>query len=199
MGILALAGGAAREVLVFFAEETGEPGFQINLFWVVAQALSFLLFLAIIYLVAFRRISGTLETRRARIEQGLRDADQARHDREEAATERQRVLAEARREANDILSRAQKLADEARAREEAEVQADLERQRAQAAAEIAAERLRALSEVRGVVADLAIAAASRVLGESVDDQRERRLVDEFLTELEGAGGPITATQPGASA
>ena len=48
-----------------------------------------------------------LADRKARIEQGLKDAEQARNDRENAEAERVATLTEARREANDILARAQ--------------------------------------------------------------------------------------------
>ena len=46
-----------------------ETGFQINLFWVVTQAATFLIFLVMLYFIAFRRIGGVLEERRSRIEQ----------------------------------------------------------------------------------------------------------------------------------
>jgi len=160
-----------------------EPGFQLNLFWIIAQAGSFLLFLVILYLVAFRRISGVLEERRSRIEQGLRDADQARIEREQAATERLAVLSAARSEAEEVLARAQRLADENRERDMAETRAQLEQMREQATADIAAEKERAVAEIRAEVADLALAAAARVVGETMNEQRERRLVEEFLGQM----------------
>ncbi len=158
-------------------------GFQINLFWIVAQAGSFLLFLVIVYLVGFKRISGVLEERRARIEQGLRDADQARVDREQAASERLKVLAEARSEAEEILGRSQRVADETRERDITELRAQLEQMRERAAADIASEKDRALAEVREQVADLALLAAARVVGETMNTDRERRLVQEFLAQV----------------
>ena len=72
-----------------------ETGFQINLFWVVTQAATFLIFLVMLYFIAFRRIGGVLEERRSRIEQGLRDADAARTEREQAAAERLPAAAQA--------------------------------------------------------------------------------------------------------
>jgi F-type H+-transporting ATPase subunit b len=171
---------------VFAAEE---PGFQLNLFWIIAQAGSFLLFLVIIYLVAFKRIGGVLEERRSKIEQGLRDADQARREREQAATERLTVLASARGEAEEILARAQRVADENRERDMAETRAQLEQMRTQAAADIAAEKDRALAEVRALVADLALAAAGRVVGETMNQPRERRLVEEFLSQMDAGERP----------
>jgi F-type H+-transporting ATPase subunit b len=186
VSLFALAGSLTQAATGVFASE---PGFQINLFWIIAQAGSFLLFLVIIYLVAFRRIGGVLEERRSKIEQGLRDADQARRERERAATERLAVLASARSEAEDILVRAQRVADENRERDMAETRAQLEQLRTQAAADIAAEKDRALSDVRAQVADLALAAAGRVVGETMNQPRERRLVEEFLAQMDAGERP----------
>ncbi len=186
--MFALVDGFERVATQIFAAEA-PASFQINLFWIVAQAASFLLFLVILYLVAFKRITGVLEERRSRIEQGLRDADQARVDREQAAAERLRVLTEARAEAEEILARAQRVAEETRERDMAEVRAQLEQMRERAAADIVAEKERALAEVRAQVADLALAAAARVIGETMTSERERRLVEEFLAQMgnNGAG------------
>ena len=184
MDVIAIAGGAAELALQVFAQEEPHAAeFQLNLFWIIAQAGSFLLFLVILYLVAFKRIGGVLEERRSRIEQGLRDADQARVDREQAAAERLRVLGEARSEAEDILTRAQRVADENRERDLNATRAELDQLRERAATDISAEKERALAEVRGQVADLALAAAARVVGETMNTERERRLVEEFLAQV----------------
>jgi F-type H+-transporting ATPase subunit b len=53
--------------------------------------------------------------------------------------------------------------------------------RVRAAAEIEAEKVRAIADVRAEVADLALLAATRVVGESMTGDRQRRLVDEFLS------------------
>ncbi len=188
MDLIASVSAPVREVVALAAEGGGEgAGFQINLFWVIVQALSFLVFLAILYLVAFRRIGGVLEERRSAIEQGLRDAEQARKDRENAEAERIQTLNEARREANEILTRAQKVAEEQREADLTATREELERLRERATAEIEAEKQRAMGELRAEVADLALAAASRVVGESLTDTRQRRLVEEFLTGATASG------------
>ena len=189
MDLIGSLTGPARDALVLAAEAGGEAaGFQINFFWIITQAISFLLFLAILYFAAFRRIGGVLESRRSAIEQGLRDAEQARKDREGAEKERIETLNEARREANDILGRAQKVAQETRDADIAATREELERLRERAAAEIEAEKQRAMGELRAEVADLALRAASRVVGESLTDTRQRRLVEEFLAESTTNGG-----------
>jgi F-type H+-transporting ATPase subunit b len=184
--ILAVAAGAAGGAIALTAEEGGQAGLTINLFWVLVSALNFLLLLAIVWTFAFRPLTRTLDDRRNAIEQGLKDAEQARRDREAAEAERVSTLAEARREANDILARAQKVAQEARDADIAATRAELDRMRERATSEIEAEKQRAIGELRGEVADLALAAAGRVVGESMTDDRQRRLVQEFLAT---AGSP----------
>ncbi|MEA2518263.1 MAG: F-type H+-transporting ATPase subunit b [Chloroflexota bacterium] len=191
MHFLSVAGSVARGSYELAAEAAPEPGFQINLFWILAQALSFLLFFAILYLVAFRRIGATLEDRRSKIEQGLKDAEQARKDREQAEAERAATLAEARREANDILTRAQKVADGSRERDIAATREELERIRAHASADLESEKQRAIADLRNEVADLALRAAGRVVGETMTDDRQRRLVQEFLADETATAGTTT--------
>ena len=182
MELLAVA-GATSHLVAGYAAEAQSTGLVINWFWVLASASTFVLFLAIIWPLAFKPMAATLAARQARIEQGLKDADAARRDRESAADQRQAVMAEARREATEVLARAQRMADESREQGIAETRAEIDRLRAQAVAEIEAERLRTLAEVRAQVADLALRAAGRVVGETMTSQRERRLVDEFLAEV----------------
>ncbi|MEZ4597295.1 MAG: F0F1 ATP synthase subunit B [Chloroflexota bacterium] len=189
MNLFAVATGVTRDALLFAAEAGHEEaaGFQINLFWIVVSGLNFLVFFILAWRLALKPVTQQLHARRERIEQGLRDADAARSEREAAQEQRQAILGEARREANDIIVRAQRTADETRDQGVAETRAEIERLRAQAVGEIDAERQRALGEVRAQVADLALRAAGRVVGETMNTDRERRLVDDFLAQVAGPG------------
>ena len=182
MDILAIATEAGRHAIQLAAAEESEGAlFQINLFWVIVSALNFILFFVIIWTFAFKPVSAMLADRKSRIEEGLKDAEQARRDRENAESERVATLGEARREANDILTRAQKVAQETRDADIAATREELERMRVRAAAEIEAEKVRAIADVRTEVADLALRAAGKVVGETMSEPRERRLVEEFLS------------------
>ena len=182
MDILSVTSEIGREVVRLTTEaEAAAPLFQVNLFQVIIASANFLLFLAIIWTFAFKPVSRMLEDRKSRIEQGLKDAEQGRIDRENAEAERVATLAEARRESNDILARAQKVAQETRDADIKATKEELERLRARAAADIEAEKVRAIGELRAEVADLALQAASRVVGETMTSERERRLVEEFLS------------------
>ena len=186
MDLLAVASGVAQGAAGLNPNAEGEALFQINFVQVIIAATNFVVFLAIIWTFAFKPIQRMLAERKERIEEGLRDAEQARRDREAAEAERLAALQEARREANDILTRAQKVADDSRQRDLAATREEVERIRARAAADIDAEKQRAIGELRAEVADLALRAAGRVVGESMTDDRQRRLVEQFLAET-GAG------------
>ena len=188
MDLLAIASGVAQGAFALAQEEGAESGLQINLFWVVVSSLNFLVFAVLLYWIFGGALTKMLKERRERVEQGLRDAEQARKDRESAEAERLAAIQEARREANEIITRAQKVAQDARDADIAATKVELERLRERATAEIEAEKQRAITELRGEVTDLALAAAGRVVGETLSADRERRLVQEFLAETREADG-----------
>jgi F-type H+-transporting ATPase subunit b len=187
--LLSIGGPGAAGAIASAAEAGEATGLQINFFWIIVSALNFIVLLVILSIFALGPLRRMLAERRARIEEGLRDAEQARRDRESAESERVAALQEARREANEILARSQKIAQETRDADIAATKADLERMRERAASDIDSEKQRAIAELRREVADLAIRAAGKVVGETMTGERERRLVDEFLAETgEPAGG-----------
>ena len=187
MDLLAIGGTGPAGAIALSAADTA-AGLQINLFWIIVAALNFIVLLVILATFAFGPLRRILEERRARIEEGLKDAEQARRDRESAEQERLAALQEARREANEILARAQKVAQETRDADIAATKEDLERMRERAAAEIESEKQRAITELRKEVADLALRAAGKVVGETLTSARERRLVEEFLAETNAEPG-----------
>ena len=146
--------------------------FQINLFWVIVAAANFVVFFLIVQRIAFGGLVKTLNDRRARIEQGLKDAEQARRDRESAEQERQAALQEARREANEILNRAQKVAAETREQEVAATREEIARLRDRATQDRPKRQRAVRSSGRGHRPRAA--AAGRVVGESMTGERQRR-------------------------
>jgi F-type H+-transporting ATPase subunit b len=158
------------------------PGLSINFFWIIVAALNFIVFLALMWRFAFDPIANILAQRKTRIEQGLADAEQAHRDLAASASERDQMLVQARRDVADLIARAQTAADDLREADIAATRAELERLRVKATADIAAEHDRVLADLRSQVADLALAAAGKVVGESMTDARQRRLVEEFIRD-----------------
>ena len=186
------AGQAAQVVRLQADAATG--GLTINLFWIIVAALNFLVFFAVLYLIVLKPIGVTLRERRARIEQGIHDADQARIERAAGEAAAVTELNAARREAREILERAQKLAQESSAADVAATREELARMRERASAEIEAEKVRAIAALRADVATLALDAAGRVVRETMSSDRQRRLVEEFLAES-AVGGPAAGGAP----
>jgi F-type H+-transporting ATPase subunit b len=190
------AGQAAQVVRLQADAATG--GLTINLFWIIVAGLNFIVFFAVLYLIVLKPIGVTLRERRARIEQGIHDADQARIERAAGEAAAVAELNAARREARELLERAQKLAQESSAADVAATREELARMRERASAEIEAEKVRAIAALRADVATLALDAAGRVVRETMSSDRQRRLVEEFLAESAvggSAAGGAAADEP----
>jgi F-type H+-transporting ATPase subunit b len=158
------------------AGEAEGAGLSFNLFWILISAANFGFFIIVLRAAALGPITKMLDERRERIERGLRDAADAALAKGRAIEAADASLAEARRESNEIRANAEKAA------------AQIREQQADATAEIEAARVSALASIRSEVADLAISAATKVVGASMDGDRQRALVGEFLDEQRGGKG-----------
>jgi len=128
-------------------------------------------------------ITKMLDERRAKIEKGLEDARAAETARANAEAERQSVLDAARAEAQKLRAEANQQAEQAAAKIRADAQAEAEKIKADALSGLSAERDKMLSELRGQIAALAIAASSKLIGESLDRQRQEALIADFFAKV----------------
>ena len=128
-------------------------------------------------------ITRTLEERKARIAKGLEDARQAAIARDNADAEAKKILDAARAEAASIRSDATVQAEDAgkAVRKAAEDEAASIREAARADAET--ERDRILADLRSQVASIAIAAANKLVGDGLDEKRQKSLVNEFFSKV----------------
>ncbi|NIV28648.1 MAG: F0F1 ATP synthase subunit B [Anaerolineae bacterium] len=156
----------------------------INLGYLISQIVNFTLLAVLLYFVAYKPILRMLDERSARIKQGLEDAEQASRRAAEMEQEFEQRLAEARKEGQEIVAQATQMSEKARqeiletAREEARAQVE------KAKEEISRERELAMSDLRQQVADLSLNISEKVIGEALDQQRQRDLIAEFLEQTE---------------
>jgi len=158
-------------------------GLGINPGFLLSQVVNFLILFAGLYFLLWKPILKMLDQRKERIQQGLEDAERAREERERAQAEFDRRLEEAAQEREMIIARAREEAQEERKAILAEAEQEAKRALIGAREEAQLERERILEDLRGQVAVLAIAAANRLIGEALDEERQRRLVDEFFTGI----------------
>lgn len=157
--------------------------FDVNWVGLGFQVLNFLLLLYILNRFLFKPLLARMDERSAKIEKGLEDAEAAARDRELARAEREAAVSEARREAAALIARANKIAEDTRNEILGEARAEAERLIARAREEIQAEKERAMAELRAEVAELALAAAGKLIRANMDATTQRRLVEEFLAEM----------------
>lgn len=156
-------------------------GLGINLGYLIVQVFNFLIILTILVAWVYRPLLNTLRQRRENIAKGLEDARIAAEARENAEKEAENVLAEAQKEAGQIVreatGRGEQVQKEIKEAAEAEAATILEAARADAVQE----KEQALGDLRGQVAALAVAAAQKVIGESLDEKRQHALIEEFFS------------------
>jgi len=156
----------------------------LNLGYLFVQIFNFAIIFVILRAWVYKPILGLLERRRTAIAEGLEDARNAAEARQNAEEEAQQVLAEAQANSSKIISEANERA-EAQGREiVAEAEAEAAKKREEALAEVDSERERILGELRGQVGALAIAAAQKLISASLDEQRQRALIDQFFSGVE---------------
>jgi len=157
--------------------------FGVDWFKLIAQIVNFLVVLYLVNRFGFKPLLRLMDERAARIRKGLEDAEAAERDRELARAERAAALDEARKEAQAMVARATKMAEDSRIEILAAARADAEQVTERARQEINAEKERAIAELRGQVADLALEAAGKLIRQQMDAKTQRRLVEEFLSEV----------------
>lgn len=145
-------------------------------------------FLVILFLVSkyvTPRFEKAYADRTAAIEGGMQEVAEAQKKAQAALEKYQRQLAEARHEAARIREEAREQGAAIIAEMRAQAQAESQRILSQAQAQIEAERQQVLVQLRSEIGLLSTELASRIVGESLEDEaRQRRIVERFLAELE---------------
>jgi F-type H+-transporting ATPase subunit b len=145
------------------------------------QIFNFAIVFVVLRAWVFTPVLGLLERRRMAIAQGLEDARIAAEARANAEKAAQAIMADAQAAANQKVREASERAEAAGVDLTAQAEADAAKIRQAAAAEAAQERERILGDLRGQVAALAMAATQKLVGEALDERRQRSLVQEFFS------------------
>ena len=161
-------------------EPTGIAALGFNLPGLIAQLINFGILLVILRLFLYKPVLRILDERRARIEEGLNRAEQAAVQASASQDEARRVIDEARGEARELVASAQDAAARLRAELEERARTDANSIVTRARDEIQTERDQAIEQLRREFADLTIAAAEQVIGQSLDRAAHQRLIDETL-------------------
>jgi F-type H+-transporting ATPase subunit b len=133
---------------------------------------------------AFGPIQGMIDARREQIRQSIDEADNAREQARALLEEHRALMQEARGQAEQILAEARKTREAMEVRMREETETERQRRLEETRKEIAAETARALQQIRTEVAELTVEAASRVVGRTLDSDRDRELIAEAIGSLD---------------
>lgn len=188
--------------LTLAAEEQSEKSdFLPHLQELIVGTLAFLVLFFFMAKFVFPRVNRALEERQRRIQGDLERAEQQRGEADRLLAEYRQQLAGAREESNRIIEDARRTAESMRADMLARAEREHNEIVARAQEDIRAERDRVLGELRGRVAELSVELAGRVVGDSMDRERQLRLVDDYIEQLgvmtPSGDGSGSTSSPGA--
>jgi F-type H+-transporting ATPase subunit b len=165
----------------------------------LAELVAFVLILAVLWRFVVPPLQKSMTARQDAIRKSFEDADAAKQRLADAEAEYKAAIAEARADqakAREDAAKTRREIIEA-AKEEARVEAEGIKSRAAASLEV--ERRQVFAELRSDIGRLAVDLAERIVGESLaDDERQRRVVDNFIAGLEKAPAAATAVGSGES-
>jgi len=161
---------------------------------------AFMLLLILLSRNVFPRVNQMLDQRRANIEGKLETAEQERDEAQKLLQQYRDKLASAEEETQRIIDEARANAERVRKDLRAKAEAEAEREIERARVAIRQEHNQAIQELRREVGTLAVELATRVVGDSLDRERQLRLVDQYIDDLslQTSSGAMTARREGGS-
>jgi F-type H+-transporting ATPase subunit b len=133
---------------------------------------------------AYPKIQENLDKRRKAIEESIDASIRTKEEADKLLEEYRARLKEAREQADDIVTRSRRAAESIQ--DEAKVDAKQYREDLMESTrrDIENETRRALDEIRKEVADLTVLATEKVTRKSLNDEDQRRLIDDALSEVD---------------
>lgn len=154
-----------------------------NVGLIIWIALTFGLLLILLRKFAWGPITSALDERENRIQDSMDQAERALAEAKKVQADNTKARRESEAEAQRLLREAREEAERLRSEEVGKTREKIQELQENAQAEIEREKQSALADLRREVADLAIQAAEKILSENLDDNRQRKLVDDFIDDL----------------
>jgi len=146
---------------------------------------AFLILLVVMVKKGFPAVKGAMDARAERIQADLDAAETAKSDAQAIQADYEARLADAKGEAARLFEEARTTADQLKVDLTSRAEADVVEMRERATADIEASRQQAIADLRAEVAGIALGAAERVVQSSLDEDAQRRLIDQYIDEVSG--------------
>jgi len=156
-----------------------DPGLII---WTIV---TFVVLLFVLRAVAWKPILAMIDEREESIQSSLEEAEQARQEAEETLKEYEQKLDEARKEGREIIAESKESAEKIKSEIVSEAEKQKRQMVEQARKEIDAEREKAIQDIKSSVADIAIAAASKIINKQLSVEAHKEIIEQSLQQFKG--------------
>jgi len=148
----------------------------------IGQLVTFALLFILLYFIAYKPIRRMLDERSNRIKVSMDQAEQIKEQMAKTDEQVREQLEAARVEGQNMLTQAGQIGERLKEEAREEARHEVEITIARARTEIQRERDQAIEELKRQFVDLAITAAEKVISETLDKEKHRRLIDEVLEQ-----------------
>ena len=186
VGIAAMVGGmyVSLNVDLAFVDKVNGMGIPLDIGKTIATIGVFLIVFPLLDTFYLTPLKESILNRTQALQQTFEEAENLRAAMDETKADYETRLAETEASAREQIQAEIKKAQELRKAIQAEASERADELLAKAREEIVSERDRALVDMRVHVATLSLLATEKILGENMDNERNRKLIDEFIDNVE---------------
>lgn len=157
---------------------------DINPGLIIWTIITFVLLVIVLGKFAWKPLLQALESREKEIAEALHAAEQAKKDAERMMQENRAAMERANAETARLIAEGRAMAEQMKNDIIAKAHQSAKQMLDQAKEEIVREKESAVQQLRSEVADLAITAAEKILDESLDAAKQKKLIDKVLQQLQ---------------
>lgn len=168
-----------------FAEEEESSGISVilpDMTEFIPMLIAFIVLVILLWKFGWPMFEETLDKREQAVKDSIEKAEAAQAESERVLAEYTKELEGAKAEAAQIIADAKQTGEAMKTQmiEEAQAQSDAMIEKARIAIEN--EKQAAIAELQGSVADMSLSVASRLIGEDLDDEEHRKIVERYVDE-----------------
>ena len=171
-----------KSVVAAAPESTSPELIHVSLPLMILTWVTFIILIAILYKIAWKPILTALDLRENRIRKSLEDAEKARAEAAASEERQKQLIRETEARTQKMLADAREAALETGRQMESQARDEARTLVTQAQQEIQGAAQRARADLRREAADLAIHAATRIIQENMDSQKNRELAGKLIQE-----------------
>lgn len=154
----------------------------------IPALIAFLIIWIVLAKLVWPQILSMMDKRQEKIQEDLDAAEKSRLDAAESAKSYEQKIVEAHQQADEIISKAKKEAEEERSAILAKAQKEAADVIAKAHGAVDSERHKAMIELSGSVVDLSVEIATKIIGNDLTEDQQRKLAEKYLAEVSAPNG-----------